>query len=144
MYGISNLDIDTLGYFLDRALNAMIRKLNRIFNERGIDLQHAQYIILKVLWVSDGLSQSQIARILGKDPAAISRAVRYLEAKGYIERRDRNGSTNSIFLTEYADLRKREIEEVADTVTAEALRGMPASRYGEIKQLLTTVYNNSK
>ena len=32
------LDIDTLGYYLDRALNVMIKLLNKTFAKKDIDL----------------------------------------------------------------------------------------------------------
>lgn len=138
------LEIDTLGYFLDRALNAMVKNLNKLLAEHGLDLQHAQYTILKVLWCEDGISQSQLSRILGKDPAAVSRALNYLETKGYVDRRIKNGKTNGVFLTDYANSRKAEIEHVAELVTAAALQGLSAAQKDVLNQLLTTVYNNSK
>lgn len=136
------LDIDTLGYYLDRALNVMIKLLNKTFAEKDIDLQHAQYTVLKVLWCSEGISQSRLSKLLGKDPAAISRALNYLESKGYIERRGTNGKTNGIFLTEYANSRKVEIESVADIVTDKATSGMDLQKKELLKQLLNTIYDN--
>ena len=138
------LDIDTLGYYLDRALNVMIKHLNKTFVEKNIDLQHAQYTVLKVLWCSDGISQSQLSRLLGKDPAAISRALNYLESKGYIERRGTNGKTNGIFLTEYANSRKGDIESVADLVTDKATSGMMQHEKDSLKQMLNSIYDNIK
>lgn len=138
------LDIDTLGYYLDRALNVMIKLLNKTFAEKDIDLQHAQYTVLKVLWCCEGISQSRLSRLLGKDPAAISRALNYLESKGYIERRGTNGKTNGIFLTEYANSRKDEIEAVADLVTDKATSGMTQHQKDLLKQLLNTIYDNIK
>ena len=139
-----SLDIDTLGYYLDRALNVMIKLLNKTFADKDIDLQHAQYTVLKVLWCQEGISQSSLSRLLGKDPAAISRALNYLESKGYIERRGTNGKTNGIFLTEYANSRKDEIEAVADLVTDKATSGMTLCRKDLLKQLLNTIYDNIK
>jgi|GEM_PF-1077208 len=140
---IDSLDIDTLGYYLDRALNVMVKLLNELFVENNIDLQHAQYTVLKVLWCREGISQSMLSKLLGKDPAAISRALNYLESKGYIERRLANGKTNGIFLTEYANSRKAEIESVADIVTDKATYGMSQDQKNSLKELLTTIYNNA-
>lgn len=139
-----HLDIDTLGYYIDRALNVMIKLLNKTFAKKDIDLQHAQYTILKVLWCCEGISQSRLSKLLGKDPAAISRALNYLESKGYIERRGTNGKTNGIFLTEYANSRKVEIESVADIVTDKATSGMDLQKKELLKQLLNTIYDNIK
>lgn len=139
-----SIDIDTLGYYLDRGLNVMIKLLNKTFTEREIDLQHAQYIILKVLWCQEGVSQAKLSKLLGKDPAAVSRALNYLESKGYIERRGTNGKTNGIFLTEYANWRKGDIEAVADFVTDRATTGMSRQHKDLLKQLLNAIYDNAK
>lgn len=138
------LQIDTLGYYLDRALNVMVKKLNRLFAEHHIDLQHSQYVILKVLWCSNGLSQSQLSKILGKDPAAISRALNYLEQKGYIKRENLNSKTNGVYLTDYADSRKDEIEHMADLVTELSTKGMNDEQREIMRQLLTEIYCNIK
>lgn len=141
---VKPLDIDTLGYYLDRALNVMIKLLNKTFAEKDIDLLHAQYTVLKMLWCCEGISQSRLSKLLGKDPAAISRALNYLESKGYIARRGTNGKTNGIFLTEYANSRKAEIESVADLVTDKATSGMTRYEKDLLKQLLNTIYDNIK
>lgn len=140
----SLLNIDTLGYYLDRALNAMVKSLNKQFWEHNIDLQHSQYIVLKVLWCVDGVSQSQLSKLLGKDPAAVSRALNYLESKGYIVRKSINNKTNGIYLTEYADSRRAEIEHIADVVTDTATKGMNGHQREIIIQLLTKIYDNSE
>lgn len=141
---ITDIQIDTLGYFVDRALGVMVKKLNKTFTERNIDLQHSQYTILKVLWCKDGLSQSQLSKILGKDPAAICRALNYLEQKGYIVRKSRDSKTNGVYLTEYASVRKDDIEQVADFVTESATEGMTEHQRNMTTQLLTRIYNNLK
>lgn len=139
-----DLSIDTLGYYIDRALNVMVKRLNRLFAEHNIDLQHSQYTILKVLWCRDGISQSQLSKILGKDPAAISRALKYLEQKGYIKKESRDSKTNAIFLTEYADSRKDEIERMAELVTEISTKGMNDKQREILKRLLTAIYVNTK
>lgn len=141
---ISDLQIDTLGYYLDRALNVMVKSLNKLFVEYGIDLQHSQYTVLKVLWCKDGLSQSQLSRVLGKDPAAICRALNYLEKKGYIRRESINSKTNGVYLTEYADSRRDEIEHIADLVTDTATSGMTDHQKECVTELLTKIYYNTK
>ena len=141
---ITDLQIDTLGYYLDRALNVMVKRLNRLFAEYHIDLQHSQYTVLKVLWCKDGLSQSQLSKIRGKDPAAISRALNYLQQKGYIKRESLNSKTNAIFLTDYANSRMNEIEHIAELVTAISTTGMSDEQKEILEQLLTKIYFNVK
>lgn len=138
------LQIDTLGYYLDRALNVMVKRLNSLFAKHHIDLQHSQYIILKVLWYRNGVSQSQLSKILGKDPAAISRALNYLEQKGYIKRESLNSKTNAVYLTDYADSKKNEIEHIAELVTEISTKGMNDEQREILKELLTEIYCNTK
>ncbi len=141
---VESLDIDTLGYYLDRALNVMVKLLNKMFAENNIDLQHAQYAVLKVLWCCEGVTQSKLSKLLGKDPAAVCRALNYLDSKGYIERRGENGKTNRIFLTEYANSRKAEIESIADMLTDKATSGMTQHQREILKQFLNAIYDNVK
>lgn len=141
---LPEIEIDTLGYVLDRTLNALIKQLNRLFQERNIDLQHAQFTVLKMLWCVDGLSQSQLAQLLNKNPAAVCRSLKYLESKGYIERRQKNGSTYNVFLTEYANGRRNEIEAVADCVTEAAFAKFSKCQRETIINLLNSIYKNSK
>lgn len=140
----NEFEIDTLGYYIDRALNVMVKQLNKLFVEKGIDLQHAQYTVLKVLWCGDGISQSQLSKYLGKNPAAVSRSLNYLESKGYISRVDTNGKTNKVYLTDYANTRRNDIEAVANMVTDKVTRGMTQHQSRTLKDLLTKIYKNSK
>ncbi len=140
---IMGYELDTLGFYLHRALSAMIKNLNRQFKEHNINLQHAQYIILYILWKTDGLSQAELARILGKNPAAISRAISYLEERGYVERKDKNGTTNNVFLTPYANSRRSEIIHVAVVVTQQALSSLHYGDYHSLADTLTEIYENS-
>lgn len=138
------LVVNTFGFYLHRALNTLIKRLNSAFKERGIDLQHAQYVILKTLWTKDGLSQNDLVRCLGKDPAAISRAISYLQSKGYVERRPINGSTTGVYLSEKAILMKPQIEEVADAVTELGLQGIHDNQRKMLVEMLTNIYNSTK
>ncbi|MDE6177089.1 MAG: MarR family winged helix-turn-helix transcriptional regulator [Paramuribaculum sp.] len=85
-----------------------------------------------------------MSKYLGKDPAAISRALNYLETKGYINRRGENAKTNGVYLTEYANSRRTEIEAVADMVTERATSGMTQQQRNMIKKLLNKIYANTK
>ncbi|MBD5317884.1 MAG: winged helix-turn-helix transcriptional regulator [Bacteroides sp.] len=138
------LDIDTLGHYLDRALNVLIKRLNSVFKERGIDLQHAQFIILKVLYCRDGLSQRELAFQLGKDPAAVCRAVKYLENKGYVEQRPVNGTTNHVFLTERAKEIRPDIDGIADEITSLGLNGLDDEQIKNGIIFLTHIYHSAK
>lgn len=141
---IIELDIDTLGHYLNRALNVLIKRLNSIFKERGLDLQHAQFVVLKVLYCHDGLSQRELSFHLGKDPAAVCRAVKYLENKGYVVQRAINGTTNHVFLTDHAKSLRPVIDDIADEITASGLKGLDDEEIKNGIAFLNHIYNSSK
>lgn len=104
---------DLLGVWLDFAFNSLVAELNRSLHNVGLPLNHAQFVILQNLFIKDGLSQSDIARRVGKDRAAISRSLNTLEENGFIIRKAVSGSKNSIYLTERAmENRQRRTEAI--------------------------------
>ena len=43
------LDIKTLGYYIDRALCVMIKRLNKELRDENLTFQHSDFNIMKVL-----------------------------------------------------------------------------------------------
>ena len=76
----------TLGFLIGRASHTMITYLNKILRKEGIDLPHSQYILLKVLYFKDNVSQKELADMVYKDTSAIKRTLDILEKKKLIER----------------------------------------------------------
>ena len=95
-----HLEINTLGFYVDRLLFAMIKRQNQMLKESQLDLQHSEFITLKVLNVLKEASQTEIASVMGKERSGVGRILVSLEKKGYIERKPLNGSTNFVTLTE--------------------------------------------
>ena len=50
------------------------------------NLAPEQNLIMMLLWEKDGLTQNQVAQLLGKDKTNIARMVSNLESKGFIKR----------------------------------------------------------
>lgn len=97
---MSDINIQTLGYFLFRSLTSMIRLLNYELNQSGLEIQYPQFAILMILSKKEGLSQSEMKDIVDRDKASVSRNLNYLEEKGYVKRRAHDGKTKLIYLTE--------------------------------------------
>lgn len=108
--------MESLGYLLDRALWTLSSALGKAFKERGIDLPHSQYIIMRLLDEQDGMSQNRLAALLHKDAAAIKRSIDILEKKGLVSRKALTGRKNGICLTEKAKALMPEVKAVADGV----------------------------
>lgn len=122
-------DITQLGYLLSRAFTRLVEELDGALHKDGIGLNHSQFSILQVLSRNQSgfLSQREIAKRLGKDPAAISRAVIFLEKNGFVTRFPVNGSKNGVSLTDKAKQLQPRIVQIIGKVTADACDGLSES-----------------
>ena len=138
-----NLDIHTLGYYLDRAICVLIKSLNKELKEYNLGFQHSDFSILKVLSQVNGLSQTELARILGKEKSGIGRSLNSLEKEGYVTRSAINGCKNEVYLTEKGKQIIPLLNEIADKVTAKAFTGFTDKKRKEMMTNLTLIYENS-
>lgn len=124
-------DITNLGYHLNHAFTALVGELNRSLRQSGIPLNHSQFSILQALSRSDKeeMCQREIADELGKDPAAISRALSYLEQHGFISRHAVNGCKNGIALTSKAKEMRPRIEYAINKAVSGVCSGITKDEY---------------
>lgn len=90
---------EALGYHLHRAFAALTGALHGELRAAGLALTHPQFSVLQAVSRKPGLSQNGLARETGKDGAAISRSLDYLEKRGLVLRAPINGCTKGVFLT---------------------------------------------
>ena len=140
---LPSLEIDALGYWMDRSFRAMIKTLNESLKEANLDLQHSQFVVLRRLSVKDGAGQSELSKILGKNPAAISRSVNYLETKGFVRREPATCCKYRVFLTEAGKKLVPKLIEIDDRITEKALTGFSDKEKKEVKDILNKIYRNS-
>lgn len=77
---------DALGFNIDRVANRYRIELIRALTP--YDLTPEQWQIMAIIWYSpEALNQQDITQLLTKDKHNVSRMVRRLEAKGWLERR---------------------------------------------------------
>ena len=77
---------NALGFNLDRVANLFRQELMRALAD--YDLTPEQWQIMALVWNSDEpLNQQEITDLLAKDKPNISRMIRRLEVKGWLERR---------------------------------------------------------
>ena len=137
------LDIKTLGYYLDRALCVMIKRLNKELKGVNLKFQHSDFTVMKVLSEIDSINQSHLARILGKEKSGIGKTLKSLEKEGYIKRCALNGCTNNVSLTEKGKEILPFLNKIADKVTERALTGFSPKKRTEVMKYLTLIYKNS-
>lgn len=138
-----DIEVKSLGFLLNRASWAAANMLKESFIKEGIDLPHSQYIVLRVLYEHEGLSQQEIATALHKDGAAIKRTLDILERKELIVRKPASLCKYNIYLTPKAIAQKEKIITVADNTAKQALEGIPEKQYKEVIDFLNHIYKQS-
>lgn len=136
------LAINSLGFYVDRLLYAMIKKQNKILEESPLNLQHADFVVLKVINYLGSASQSQLASVMGKERSGIGRIVALLEKKGYVKREPLNGSTNIVTPTEKGRAAVPLIAEISDRLTEEAFSGFTQRNRELTLKFLDKLYKN--
>lgn len=139
---MKDMEYDLLGVRLDLAFNALVAELNRSLHSVGLPLMHAQFVILQNLFLKDGQSQSEIARNVGKDKAAVSRSLRTLEDNGFIQRRAVSGSKNGVFLTDKAIENRGRIVNAINMAIRKSRRGIDENEYEFGMRFLDKIYSN--
>jgi DNA-binding MarR family transcriptional regulator len=77
---------DTVFYSLENAIKSYRQFGQRDINRTGLDITIDQWLVLKTLEDSPGISQQQLAALVFKDVASITRITDLLVKKGYLNR----------------------------------------------------------
>jgi DNA-binding MarR family transcriptional regulator len=112
----------TLGRQTGVLYHLLSRRLNGLLAEAGTGITVDQFRLLTMLWREDGSTQQQLASLLGRDRASVTRMTDILEEQGVVVRiPDKNDRRiNLIYLTK----KGREIEPAAAACAQKALEEM--------------------
>lgn len=139
---MKDIQIHTLGYYVDRTFTNMVKFLNQELKKANLDFQHPQFSILMVLSKNDGISQSLLTDFVDRDKASVSRNLNSLEKKGYIIRRADGEKRKKIFLSEKAKEILPIIYEISRKDTETTLKGFSESKKKSVYDILTKMYGN--
>lgn len=137
------IEITTLGYYINRAFCSLVKLLNKQLRENGLKFQHSEFTILKMLDTLKGASQTQLADVLGKERSGIGRSVASLEKKGYVKKEALNGSTNYVTLTKKGEDVIPLINNIIEKVSGQAFKGFSQKSRVSMLNNLTKIYQNS-
>ena len=139
-------EIFDLGFYLNRVFADMVNNINSMFANGQIPINHSQFEVLKLLDYIGGenISQQKIASVIGRDKAAISRALTHLEKHGYVKRNALSGSKNGISLTEEG----KRILPVLNRITEETVKSLCQSvsetETRQLVSLLKRIYDHGR
>lgn len=133
-------------FITGKASTAIARRLQKKFNQAGLNLTIEQWSVLYQLWKEDGISQQQLCNATFRDKPSITRLLDNLEKLKLVKRiaskNDRR--INMILLTDDAKNLQEQAMELATQTLNEALDSVPADRIDICKEVLQIVYDNLK
>ncbi len=131
-----------MAHLVKDATRALVRSLQMRLAEHEVSFGHWTY--LRILWESDGLTQSELSREAGVMEPTTFTALKAMESRGYIVRRHLAGNRRKvhIFLTAKGRALKRSLVPLAEAVNHVAVRGIASSDIAATRRTLVAVLAN--
>ena len=120
-----------------KASTAIARRLQKKFNNAGLNITIEQWSVLYHLWKEDGRSQQQLCNATFRDKPSITRLVDNLEKLNLVKRvpSEIDRRINLIYLTKNAKKLEEETMQIADETLNEALKTLPEDRLDVCKEV---------
>src|ERR1700720_935171 len=130
------------GYLVREAHRAFQRLLERRIGPFGVS--RGQWYFLRVLWITDGLSQRQLSARVGMMEPTTVIALRSMEKSGLIRRvrGDDDRRKVRVFLTAKAKRLRGELLGVARTITDEAEEGIAPRDLAAFRRIVARMTEN--
>ncbi|MBE7172955.1 MAG: winged helix-turn-helix transcriptional regulator [Williamsia sp.] len=131
-------------FITGKASTAIARRLQRKFNQAGLNLTIEQWSVLYHLWKEDGISQQQLCHATFRDKPSMTRLVDNLEKLKLVKRSSSKDDRRKkiVSLTPEARNLQEQSMELANQTLNEALEKVPADKIDVCKEVLQVVYDN--
>lgn len=133
---------DRLAHLVKHAMRALDRALQSRLARHGVALGH--WVFLRVLWDGDGLTQRQLSREAGVMEPTTFAALKAMEQRGYVVRRQLAGNRRNVhvFLTPKGRAMERVLVPLALQANAIAVRGVPERNVATTRTTLLAMLRN--
>ena len=113
-----------------------------VLDEYG--LNQTEFLILGVVYDNTGLSQQEIVRIVGADKSIVSRNLKRLEKKGFVQRRPNLEYNHGYFCetTEYGREIYQEMHEKGDPLIEERFSLVTSDELKKANETLMTIWEH--
>jgi DNA-binding MarR family transcriptional regulator len=131
-------------FITGKASIAIARRLQKKFNNAGVNLTIEQWSVLYHLWKADGMSQQELCNATFRDKPSITRLVDNLEKLELVKRvpDEKDRRINKVFLTKNARALEEQTMQLAEETLNDALAGVPQEQIEMCKDVLQRVYDN--
>jgi DNA-binding MarR family transcriptional regulator len=133
---------DRLAHLVRDATRAFARALQERLAEYGVSFGH--WTFLRVLWEQDGLTQKQLSVHAGVMEPTTFTAVKAMEAKGYVERRQHPANRKNVYvhLTRQGRALERKLVPLAEEVNRIGVQGVAATDVAAARAVLLAIIAN--
>src|ERR1700687_966612 len=133
---------DRMAHLVKDATRALVRSLQTRLATCGVSFGH--WTFLRILWESDGLTQRELSREAGVMEPTTFTALKAMEGRGYIVRRQLAGNRRKvhIFLTAQGRALKHTLVPLAEAVNRIAVRGVTSADIAATRRTLMSVLVN--
>lgn len=135
---------DSFATLLNKTTRALSTRLQSLFTQAGFDVTSEQWMILLLLWQQDGRSPYQIANIIGKDRAAVTRLIDGLERRKLVVRiSDKSdGRQKAINLTAQGRAMEAKLIPLGISNIQKGMQGLGQEEIEICKTVLRKLYTN--
>ena len=133
---------DRLAHLVKDATRAYARALQLRLLEHSVSFGHWSF--LRILWVSDGLTQRELSIEAGVMEPTTHAAVNAMEKLGYVERRRQEGDRRNlhVHLTASGRRLKERLVPLAIEVNEVAVKGVAPADVAAVRRVLLAVIEN--
>ena len=143
---MQDITLDEVLYFwIDKANKQVRQKSQQVFREKGIDITVDQWLVLKKVSDNAGnANQSELASLVAKDTASVTRILDHLVKKELVLREPSPTDRRSfvIRMTSQGHARYQEILPVVRDLRAKGLHGINEQQIEVTRQVLQKVIGN--
>ncbi|MDF2115085.1 MarR family transcriptional regulator [Roseiarcaceae bacterium H3SJ34-1] len=134
--------VDRTAHLIKDASKAMVRALQTRLAEHAV--AHGHWTFLRVLWKSNGISQTELSERAGVAKPSTAAAVKAMEDLGYIERRQKTDNKKKVYihLTEAGRALEAVLVPEALDVNEVALEGLSEQQVIALRQTLSKIIDN--
>ena len=133
-------------FITGKASIAVARRLQKKFNQAGLNLTIEQWSVLYQLWKHDGSSQQELCNGTFRDKPSITRLVDNLEKLQLVKRvpSETDRRINLVYLTRQGTKLEEQSMMLAEETLNEALDGISEEHINLCREILQQVYENVK
>lgn len=133
---------DRLAHLVKDAGRAMVRGLQRRLAQHEVSFGH--WAFLRILWVTDGLTQKELSDEAGTTTPTTFSAVSAMEKLGYVERRYAPGNRKNthVYLTSRGRALRNKLVPLAEEVNEISVKGLKTTEINLARKVLLTIIEN--